>query len=154
MLFTKNESHLSRILSLVRRQTIPDYVPHVGSKGKMILSKHPTEPKKGLARILISHAAPGFLAHLKLYLNSLLPPPQQVSKHHAMQGILPFTNLDIWHQYKFFPSNLFDDSSDSIQEIIKAVPIHQKSHIPRFDTVIILHSDEAESTAVQGVSNT
>lgn len=119
-------------------------------QGQMMLSKHPAEPKKSLVRILISHAAPGFLAHLKLFLNSLLPPAQQVSKHQALQGTLPFTNLDVWHQYKFSPLNLFNDDSDGIREIVKAVPICPKSHIPRFDTVIVLDTDEAESTAVQG----
>ena len=119
-------------------------------KGQMVLSKHPAEPKKGLVRILISHTAPGFLAHLKLFLNSLLPLAQQVSKHQALQCTLPFTNLDVWYQYKFSPTNLFDDESDGIQEIVKAVPICPKSHIPWFDTVIVLDTDEAESTAVQG----
>ncbi|KAE9386723.1 hypothetical protein BT96DRAFT_960535 [Gymnopus androsaceus JB14] len=32
------------------------------------------EPKKSLAQILISHVAPGFLAHLKLFLNTFLLP--------------------------------------------------------------------------------
>lgn len=100
---------------------------HKVMKGQMILSKQPAEPRKSLTRILISHAAPGFLSHLKLFLNS-----------------------HVWHQYKFSPTNLFDDESDSVQEIVKAVPICQKSNIPRFDTVIVLVADKAESTAVQG----
>lgn len=120
-------------------------------KGQLILSKHPAEAKKSLGRILITHAAPGFLGRLKLFLNSLLPHAQQVSNHQALQGTLPFNNLDIWHQYKFSPSNLFDDDSDGVREIVKAVPICHKSHIPRFDTVVILDTDEAESTAVQGI---
>lgn len=95
--------------------------------------------------------APGFLAHLKLFLNSLLPPAQQATKQQALQGILPFNNLDVWHQYKFSPSNLFDDDADGVREIVKAIPISTKSHTPRFDTVIVLDTDEAESTAVQGM---
>ena len=87
---------------------------------------------------------------MKLFLNSLLPLAQQVSKHQALQGTLPFANLDVWHQYKFSPTNLFNDDSDGIWEIVKAVPICPKSHIPRLDTVIVLDTDEAESTAVQG----
>ncbi|KIK60606.1 hypothetical protein GYMLUDRAFT_123737, partial [Collybiopsis luxurians FD-317 M1] len=109
----------------------------------IILAKLPQEPKKSLSQILISHAAPGFLSQLKLFLNSLLPSSQQVSKSYALQSPLPFTTLDIWHHYKFIPTNMFDDESD-------AVPIFRDALIPRFDTVIVLNSDKAESTAVQG----
>ncbi|KIK49782.1 hypothetical protein GYMLUDRAFT_183639 [Collybiopsis luxurians FD-317 M1] len=74
--------------------------------GHISIAKYPPEPAKSLARILVCHAAPGFMPQLKLYLNSLLPSPQQVPKRHALNGILPFSHLDVWHQYKFMPSNL------------------------------------------------
>ena len=118
--------------------------------GQMYLAKLPHEPTKNLARILISHAAPGFLARLKLFLNSLLPQSQQVPKLHALQSPLPFTALNVWHQYKFLPANMFDDESDGIHETVKAVPISKGKPFPQFDTVIVLDSDEAESTAVHG----
>ncbi|KIK51244.1 hypothetical protein GYMLUDRAFT_181672, partial [Collybiopsis luxurians FD-317 M1] len=63
---------------------------------------------------------------------------------------LPFSSLDVWHQLKFRPFNLSDNDSDSVQEVIKVIPISKHSSIPRFDTVLVLDSDEAESTAVQG----
>ena len=59
-------------------------------------------------------------------------------------------SLDVWHQYKFTPFNMFDDESDVVQETVKATPLSRKSLNPQFDTVIILDMDEAESTAVQG----
>jgi hypothetical protein len=122
-------------------------------RGRMSLTKFPSEPKKDLFQIMVSHAAPGFLVQLKLFLHSLLPRSQQVSKLQALQGSLPFTYLDIWHQYKFTPTNISDDESDSIQDTIKAIPISRRALIPRFDTVIVMEADEAESTAVQGSFN-
>ncbi|KIK57125.1 hypothetical protein GYMLUDRAFT_247378 [Collybiopsis luxurians FD-317 M1] len=96
---------------------------------------------------MITHAAPGFLLELKLFLNSLLPPAQQADKAIALQGSLPFKSLDVWHQFKFMPQILLDE--DGICEIVKATPISTTNSIPRLDTVIVLDSDEAESTTVQ-----
>lgn len=59
-------------------------------------------------------------------------------------------SLDIWHQYKFYPANIIDDHLDGIRETIKAIPISKKALTLRFDTVIVMNTDEAESTAVQG----
>lgn len=114
------------------------------------LAKFPAERQKSIARILISHAAPGFLAQLKLFLASLLPPSQQVSKLTALESPLPFTSVDVWHHYKFCPTNLLNADSDAVFETVKAIPISRHSATPRFDTVIVLDSDEAEATAVEG----
>ena len=46
---------------------------------------------------------------------------------------------------------MFDDDANGIREAVKAVPICKNTLIPRFDTVIILDTDKAESTAVQGM---
>ena len=97
---------------------------------------------------MIAHAAPAFELELKLFLNSFLPPAQRADKVTALQGSLPFKSLDVWHQFKFMPSNLSDE--DGIYEIVKAIPISARTSVPRLDTVIVLDSDEAESTAVQG----
>lgn len=59
-------------------------------EGQFYLAKHPAEPQKSLARILISHAAPGFLAQLKLFSSlpsSFSPAGFQVpsiSGHHSI----------------------------------------------------------------------
>ncbi|KIK69409.1 hypothetical protein GYMLUDRAFT_152286, partial [Collybiopsis luxurians FD-317 M1] len=82
---------------------------------KVSLAKTPAELSKSLAQIIVFHAAPGFLVQLKLFLAALLPPTQWVSKSTALEGSLPFTSLNIWHQYKFTPFSLLDDS-DAIQE--------------------------------------
>jgi hypothetical protein len=114
------------------------------------MAKHPHERQKSLSRIAQSHDAPGFISALKLYMNSQLPKTQQAKKATALQASLPFTSLDVWHQFKFIPINLFDDDSDVPKEIVKAVPSSKKSLVPQYDTVIVLVSNEAESTAVIG----
>ncbi|KAF5364863.1 hypothetical protein D9757_012750 [Collybiopsis confluens] len=111
------------------------------------LAKSPQETAKKLTHIVASHAAPTFISELKLYLNSLLPVNQQKNKASVLQSNLPFTALDVWHQYKFAPAKLLEETEP---ETLKAVPITRKNPVPRFDTVIVLDSDEAESTAVEG----
>ena len=120
-------------------------------RGQMTLSKFPPEPRKSLSRIVMTHIAPGFLSYLKLFLNFLLPPAQQVPRLYALQGTLPFTTLEVWHQYKFTLTNLSDNELDGTRDVVKAVPVSAKVLIPRFDTVMVLDSDDAEATAVQGL---
>lgn len=113
------------------------------------LAKRPVEPQKSLLRIVLTHGCPEFPTQLKLFLNSLLPLDQQANKSTVLDGSLPFTSLDVWHQYRFTPVALLDDLEMN-REIVKAVPVSQSSSKPRFDTVIVLYTDEAESTAIQG----
>ncbi|THU96451.1 hypothetical protein K435DRAFT_664516 [Dendrothele bispora CBS 962.96] len=112
------------------------------------IAKHPAEPHKGIARIVISHSAPNFLPCLKLFLNSLRKSPQPRSR--ALKAELPIKSLDVWHQFKLKPDSQVD--GEVIEEIIKAVPFHGKSASPqaRFDNVVVLFSDSAESTSLQG----
>ncbi|KIK58907.1 hypothetical protein GYMLUDRAFT_170266 [Collybiopsis luxurians FD-317 M1] len=115
------------------------------------LAKTPAELSKSLAQIIVFHATPGFLVQLKLFLAALLPPTQWVSKSTTLEGSLPFTLLDVWHQYKFTPFSLLDDS-DAIQKTVKAIPMSRMLATTCFDTVLVLDTDEAESTAVEGMS--
>ncbi|KAF5377714.1 hypothetical protein D9757_009398 [Collybiopsis confluens] len=120
----------------------------MGSATKSIfLSKYPQEPRKKLTHILASHSSPSFISDLKLYLNALLPDGQQEKRASALQSALPFTTVDVWHHFKFTPIKLLDEVE---RETVKASPITRKNQIPRFDTVLVLESPSAESTAVQG----
>ncbi|KAF9064711.1 hypothetical protein BDP27DRAFT_1230085 [Rhodocollybia butyracea] len=119
------------------------------------IAKHPHEQRKSLNAIVNSHNVPGFIPALKLYINSHLPKEEQATKKEAIaNGCLPFTLLDVWHHFKFTPVNLFDDDSDVPKEIVKAIPsgtnLRTSQSGPRYDTVIVLVNDEAESTAVIG----
>ncbi|THU79096.1 hypothetical protein K435DRAFT_698663 [Dendrothele bispora CBS 962.96] len=129
----------------------------VGSTGKervkackyqYTIAKFPTEPHKSIARIVISHSAPNFLPCLKLFLNSLLKSPQPKSR--ALNADLPIKALDVWHQFKLRPDSQVD--GEVIEEVIKAIPFYKKAASTRFDNVVVLHSDSAESTSLQGKS--
>ncbi|KAF5344499.1 hypothetical protein D9757_015048 [Collybiopsis confluens] len=111
------------------------------------LAKSPNEPRKKLTHIVASHAAPTLISELKLFLNSLLPADQRADKASVIQSTLPFAAIDVWHQCKLTPAKLLENTE---RETLKAVPITRKNQVSRFDTVIILDSDAAESTAVEG----
>ncbi|KAJ3727562.1 hypothetical protein C8R42DRAFT_638742 [Lentinula raphanica] len=111
------------------------------------LAKNPTEPRKTLASVSLLHGAPGFLSALKLFLNSCLPFGKQAKKATALKGVFPFKTLEIWHNLGLIPPKILEEPEKAL---VKASPltIHNKSS--RFDTVIVLENDEAESTAVRG----
>ncbi|KAF5347147.1 hypothetical protein D9757_013661 [Collybiopsis confluens] len=125
--------------------------PRLITSNEIQLTKYPHEPRKSIHHIIVSHKATGFLPSLKYFLNSCLPENQRAqTAAQLLEADLPFTSLDVWHHYKFTPINLFDDSSDVPKETIKSTPLSRKTSVTRFDTVIVLDSDEAESTAVIG----
>ncbi|KAJ3816303.1 hypothetical protein F5880DRAFT_1494435, partial [Lentinula raphanica] len=114
-----------QMVTFISRQEKPD------SALLLNLAKNPTEPRKTLASVSLLHGAPGFLSALKLFLNSLFP----------------FKTLEIWHNLGLIPPKILEEPEKAL---VKASPltIHNKSS--RFDTVIVLENDEAESTAVRG----
>ncbi|KAJ3827589.1 hypothetical protein F5880DRAFT_1474233 [Lentinula raphanica] len=112
------------------------------------LSKTPSEPRKTLSSIAILHEAPGFLTSLKLFLNNFVPkksPP--ATRNEIINGLIPFNTLEVWHSFGLTPLKVLDEPE---KVIVKARPLSSSSSTPRYDTVIILENDKAESTAVQG----
>ncbi|KAJ3820899.1 hypothetical protein EV361DRAFT_812702 [Lentinula raphanica] len=110
------------------------------------LAKNPTEPKKKLTAIAILHGAPGFLGTLKLFLNDFILKSKR-KKADALEGILPFPTLDVWHNFGLVPPRILDEPEKAL---IKARPLSSKGRCARFDTVLVLERDEAQSTAVRG----
>ncbi|KAJ3717375.1 hypothetical protein C8R42DRAFT_587311 [Lentinula raphanica] len=110
----------------------------------LFLSKTPSEPRKTLSSIAILHEAPGFLTSLKLFLNNFVPkksPPS--TRNEIINGLIPFNTLEVWHSFGLTPLKVLDKPE-------KLLPLSSSSSTPRYDTVIILENDKAESTAVQG----
>ncbi|KAJ3831946.1 hypothetical protein F5878DRAFT_548876 [Lentinula raphanica] len=115
---------------------------------QLTLAKNPTEPKKTLAAITLLHGAPGFLGALKLFLNfELLPKSDQRSRKKALKGIIPFNTLEIWHNFGLIPLKVLDEPEKAL---MKARPLSIQDKTSRFDTVLVLENDDAQSTAVQG----
>ncbi|KAJ3963557.1 hypothetical protein EV361DRAFT_813277, partial [Lentinula raphanica] len=59
---------------------------------------------------------------------------------------IPFLTLEVWHNFGLVPAKVLDDPEKSR---IKARPLTSKRS-SQFDTVIVLETDEAQSTAVRG----
>lgn len=114
------------------------------------LPKHPTRSRQSISVIERQHSASGFTNSLKDYLNRLMPHP--TSSHHAILNTLPFERLDVYHAFKFHPHNLEDDDEGS-HTIVKASPTIGKKP-GRYDTVVVLDTDEAESTGLEGAKHT
>ncbi|KAJ3713553.1 hypothetical protein C8R42DRAFT_593065 [Lentinula raphanica] len=134
---------------LLERSKRQGYIESSKDSSAVLLSlaKNPSEPRKKLTAIALLHGAPGFLGTLKLFLNNQLPKGQQQKKKRALSGYIPFTTLEVWHNLKLIPSTVLDETEKAH---IKARPLSSNHKSARFDTVIVLESDEAQSTAVQG----
>jgi hypothetical protein len=111
------------------------------------IAKHPPRPGLLISSIETQHSTSNFSACLLEYLNSLTQNPVNGRQlHHYYR--LPFNRLDVFYQFKFQPTGLED--GDEERDTVKAAPIIKK--LPaRFDTVVVLHTDVAESTGVEGM---
>ncbi|KAJ3967517.1 hypothetical protein EV361DRAFT_973150 [Lentinula raphanica] len=65
----------------------------------------------------------------------------------ALEGLIPFSTLEVWHGFGLLPAKVLDEPEKSL---IKARPLSSNNKSARFDTVLVLERDEAQSTAVQG----
>jgi hypothetical protein len=113
------------------------------------LSKFPSSKEKLVSKIQKEHDAPHLPDALKLYLNKLLHIPD--SSRMLGYRTLPICRLDTWHQFKLDPVKVdaVDNSESPAIQTIRACPSNH-GRPSRFDTVIVLKSDEAESTGLQG----
>ncbi|THU75342.1 hypothetical protein K435DRAFT_707335 [Dendrothele bispora CBS 962.96] len=109
------------------------------------MAKYPPEPNKSLSRIQTFHHAPNFEKHLKKYVNGFRPENQRLRGKALDTTPLPFDRVDVWHQFKLNPTSLVD--GEVWVETVKALPVWKHSTNTRFDTVIALVDDNAESTA-------
>ena len=111
------------------------------------LAKYPNQAGKTISAIEATHHAPGFSQCLKEYLNQFLI--RRTSNHIARAHPLPFSKLDVFHQFRFSPHALQDDVEES--DIVKATPKSSKLPDGRFDPVVVLYTDDAEATGMAGM---
>ncbi|KAJ3817958.1 hypothetical protein F5880DRAFT_1492139 [Lentinula raphanica] len=110
------------------------------------LAKYPKEARKKIEAISLLHGAPGFAGALKLFLNDCLSPFHKLKKGDALKKRLPFTTLEVWHNFGLVPLEVLDPPK---KYLIKAQPLSSRKSA-RFDTVLVLENELAQSTAVQG----
>ena len=77
--------------------------------------------------------------------------PQPTSARVAASKPLPFDRVDVFHVFKFNPTSLDDDDDVNVErDVVKATPGGGDGKPGRFDTVVVLQRDDAESTGLQG----
>ena len=75
-------------------------------------------------------------------------PRQQLSS-----AVLPFQTLNVWHSFKFGLDSLGNDvDGGGGMDGLKAQPDGDQNHTARFDTVLVAHTDIAQSTGLEGRS--
>ena len=121
---------------------------NVGMKSLKI-AKYPPSPQQHLTRIQEHHKAPGFTTALVHYINDLQPEPLRLDRHDLARTWLPFDRIDIYHKFQFNPCELSDGREE--RDVIKAIPASGRTgRKDRFDTAIVLDTQDAESTGIQG----
>lgn len=132
--------------SAARSSQALEEVVDAGSNSVKI-AKYPPLPQQHLARIQERHKAPGFTTALAQFINDLQPPNRRLNRHDLSRTWLPFNRVDVFHKFKFQHYQL----SDELQEwdVVKAIP-GRSGGKDRFDNVVVINSNEAESTGMQG----
>lgn len=127
-------------------------VPPTHTKPKnpgITISKKPNFTNRHITLIEEKHCAPDFSYYLKVYLNKISRSP--VSNRHLEQQNLPFYKLNTYNMFRFNPQSLDDDDDTQERDIVKALPKSQELPGGRFDTVVVMVKDNAESTGVEGL---
>ncbi|KAE9384380.1 hypothetical protein BT96DRAFT_1008138 [Gymnopus androsaceus JB14] len=110
----------------------------------ILLPKVPTSPNKLITTVQNTHHVPLFSQHLKAYIEMLKQAATCHSFEFALTQHFPFQQIDIYHSFKFSPEQL-EEGLDP-KDIVKASPLNGV----RFDTVIVLTGDAAESVSSIG----
>ncbi|KAJ7790990.1 hypothetical protein B0H14DRAFT_3115481 [Mycena olivaceomarginata] len=70
------------------------------------LAKRPQSPRLPLGQIKLRHHTNSFIHTLKDFLNNLDPIATRMPANRLRDAVLPFTNLDVYHNFKFEPCTL------------------------------------------------
>ncbi|PPR07087.1 hypothetical protein CVT26_005304, partial [Gymnopilus dilepis] len=118
-------------------------VPHRPLKA---VAKYPHYPRCAISLIQQRHDAPDFSFHLKKYLSTFQD--TRFTNRSLVASSLPFAHLDVYKMFRFRPEALQDGEEE--KDTVKAVPRSKKFPHGRFDTVVVLVTDEAESHGLTG----
>ena len=101
-----------------------------------------------LSLIQDKHKAPNLINSLKIFINGLQSQP--LSQRDLAEVGLPFSRLDVYNMLHITPTSLNDDNAAE-KDTIKAFPVSPQNPFGRFDTVIVMVNDKAESTGLIGM---
>ncbi|KAJ7215557.1 hypothetical protein GGX14DRAFT_562771 [Mycena pura] len=115
------------------------------------LAKKPQSPRQLLATIELNHSADSFTHTLKEFLNNNSLRPTQL-----LSATLPFSRLDVYHNFKFEPSPLDpgaeadENNPEDLQTVTARPRSGDRTSPARFDTIIARNDSTAEATGLSG----
>lgn len=143
------DNHIGRLLassSLGEDEIITEGPPNPHHPS-ISIAKYPNFRNCSISAIENLHNAPQLSRHLKIFLNSFLPTP--VSNRNLDSTSLPISHIDVYNMFRFQHGEIHDN--DEEKDIVKAIPRSKKLSKERFNTVVVIDTDEAEATGLAGV---
>jgi Plavaka transposase/uncharacterized protein DUF6830 len=120
--------------------------PLTKTKAGVSIAKHPNFPRRPLSLIEDKHNAPDFSYYLKVFLNEFTT--NKVSNRHLDQSKLPFQHVNVYNMFRFHRQGIQDEEEES--DLVRALPRSPQNPRGRFDTVIAIINNTAESTGLDG----
>ena len=130
-------------------ETVPQQ-PSTKKRAPISRAKHPNFPRHQLSLIEDRYDAPDFTYYLKTFLNAFTT--NQVSNRHLDDSKLPFHHVDVYNMFRFHPQGIQDNEEEN--DLVRALPRSAQNPRGRFDTVIAIVNDRAESTGLDGKRET
>jgi len=118
---------------------------------RILIAKYPARKNQDIQEIMEMHNCPSFHRHLTHFINSFND--NNIAGGRLKNASLPFSSLDVYHGFRFSLNDLGNDIDlDLGNEEIDSVKAKPKSFgsPARFDTVVVMISENCESTGLQG----
>jgi hypothetical protein len=112
------------------------------------IAKSPNFPGRAISLIEEKHNAPHFSHYLKVYINNLPSQQSRLSLRDLERTILPFKKVDVYNTFRFHLASINDEEPEI--DAVNAIPISSKYPHGRFDTVVAIVKQDAESTGLIG----
>ena len=140
------ESHLSTKIP----PTAEPAASSIPGKPSISITKFPNFPNRPISLIEEKHNAPDFSHYLKHFLNAFAPSPISGRRLEVLHT-LPFTKVNAYNMFRFHPKSIHDVNVEGEEDdIVKAIPKSRRLPFGRFDTVVVITKDDAESTGLAG----
>jgi hypothetical protein len=141
------ETYLSAKIPTPTVEPIPSSIQ---GKPPISIAKSPNFPNRPITLIQEKHNAPDFSHYLKHFLNAFAESPASSLRLEG-QYTLPFTKVHVYNMFRFHPKSIHDVEGEGDEDdLVKAIPKSSRLPLGRFDTVVVITKDDAESTGLAG----
>jgi hypothetical protein len=124
----------------------PPSASSIPRKPPISIAKNPSHEHSPLKVVEDLHCALDFTHYLKVFMNKITNSSLRPSQ--LDQANLPFTRVNVYDCFRFHPESIQDEEVD--KDIVKAIRTSKRLPQGRFDTVVVMVNEEAESTALKG----